>query len=300
MDDIRIWLGKVAEWVERCGPPAIPFAGQGGGGFDNPPRPHLELVCLLDGGFPELHLGRRRVAFPAGHISLHSVHHGNRTPVFQRADAWCVFLDVAGEPAFAALAQRPLFCLMPLVHGPEVVAAFARLATRCTPPGGGGGGGYIGGAAQYDARRDQGGPGARLRVQAALLDLLAVLLDEAGADGGGSLPLLPAALQAAVEHVGLHYADPGLTLVRLARQAGLGVDQFGRLFRHHLGETPMQHLRRVRITRSRFLLAHSGQRIEDVAFACGFPDQFHFSRVFRAHLGLSPLAFRRQAQPPGG
>jgi len=131
MEEIRIWLEKVLRWVERSGPPRIPFAGRGGRGFANPPRPHLELACLLEHGFPDLLLGERRVSFPAGHVSLHSVHHGNRSPQVHTTDAWCVFLDVADAPDFAALEQAPLFCLMPLVHREQVVGAFSRLASRC-------------------------------------------------------------------------------------------------------------------------------------------------------------------------
>lgn len=293
MDDICVWLEKVLRWVERSGPPRIPFAGQARSGFANPPRQHLELVCLLEGGFPDLRLGDRRVSFPAGHISLHSVHHGNHgRPASGEPGllCWCVFLDVADEPDFAGLAAAPLFCLMPLVHREQVVEAFARLAVRCAQLGDSRG--DYPESVHFDRRRDaRTGSAARVYVQAALLDLLAVLIDEAH---GTATTLKPIAVQAAVEFISLHYADPDLSLARIAAAGGLSQDHFGRLFRQHLGAAPMQHLKRVRIDQSRFLLAHTSQRIEDVAYACGFTDQFHFSRVFRAQIGVSPLAFRRR------
>jgi AraC-like DNA-binding protein len=294
MDEICVWLEKTLAWVDRCGPPAIPYAGHASGGYSNPPAPHLEIACLLDGAFEGLKIGNRQVEFPAGHLAVHNVHLGNFTPRTCRVDSWCVFLDVSGEPDFACLQESPLFCLAPLFHRDQVVGAFERFSTRCvrhkTGPGR-----YPHGEPLYDASRSRKpGATAGVFVKAALLELLAVLLDETRNEVGTSSFLKPTAVQTAVERMGLQYRNPALTLAEIASAACLSIDHFGRLFREHMGETPMRHLKRVRVAQSRYLLEHTTLRIEEVGREVGFEDPFHFSRVFSEIMGVSPQVYRRQ------
>jgi len=96
----------VLDWVDRCGPPAIPYIGKSPSGYRNPPAPHLEIVYVLDKGHRDVAIGDRVVSIPPFHVALHNVHQGNFTPTRQRCPAWPVFLDVSGEEAFAELPAR--------------------------------------------------------------------------------------------------------------------------------------------------------------------------------------------------
>lgn len=61
------------------------------------------------------------------------------------------------------------------------------------------------------------------------------------------------------------------------------------------GTTITRELWRRRVERARTLLKsprHANRAILEIALACGFTSAPHFARVFRAHLGLSPRAFR--------
>jgi transcriptional regulator GlxA family with amidase domain len=44
--------------------------------------------------------------------------------------------------------------------------------------------------------------------------------------------------------------------------------------------------------RARNLLVQTDQSITEVAVACGFTTPSHFSKVYRAHFGVSPVAQR--------
>lgn len=77
----------------------------------------------------------------------------------------------------------------------------------------------------------------------------------------------------------------------LARAAGLRVETVCRLFRAHLDTTPGAYLRARRARLAAELLLAPGARVKEVAASLGFADAFHFSKVFKAELGLSPRAW---------
>ena len=293
MTDICIWLNKVLEWVDRCGPPAIPYIGKAPRGYRNQPAPHMEIAYLLEKGVENLSIGDRVVSAPPFHLTLHNVHQGNYTPTMERFYSWCLFLDVGSEETFSELRSKPLFCSAPLPPNEEVYAAYERLGSACVR--------YGSGSLAYDAsgsaftpapgHPSAGFPGT-IRIKAALLDLLGLLLYSVGPATGSALHPLP--VQRAIEFMSLRYRDPSLRLPQVSRSAGLSLDHFGRLFRQHTGETPMHHLNAIRIRQARYLLEHTELLVEEVAADVGFLNPFHFSRVFKQYTGLSPLNYRRQ------
>jgi AraC-like DNA-binding protein len=84
-----------------------------------------------------------------------------------------------------------------------------------------------------------------------------------------------------------------LRLADLARECGLSTSQFSRAFRRTVGETPHRWLIRQRIERAKVLLNGSESTLADIALACGFSDQSHFTRSFTARTGISPGRWRR-------
>ncbi|MEO8677062.1 MAG: AraC family transcriptional regulator [Casimicrobiaceae bacterium] len=66
-----------------------------------------------------------------------------------------------------------------------------------------------------------------------------------------------------------------------------------RAFRHDLGLEPSAWILRERLRRAWEQLATDAPLVE-IAFGCGFADQSHMNRVFRALTGWSPGALRKQ------
>jgi AraC-like DNA-binding protein len=83
-------------------------------------------------------------------------------------------------------------------------------------------------------------------------------------------------------------------LSRLALECGLSVRHFTRAFRQSFGTPPHRYLLKRRIERARDLLRNPRLSLLEVALACGFSDQSHFTRLFRASTDMSPGAWRRQ------
>jgi AraC-like DNA-binding protein len=84
------------------------------------------------------------------------------------------------------------------------------------------------------------------------------------------------------------------TLEELAQRAGLSRTALAQRFRDTMGDTPLNHLRTLRMQRAMQLLSETGQRLEAVAAAVGYQDAFGFSKVFKRTLGLSPREFRQR------
>jgi AraC-like DNA-binding protein len=74
----------------------------------------------------------------------------------------------------------------------------------------------------------------------------------------------------------------------LADAAGMSPRQFTVLSRRLFGEAPARFLLRLKLRRAEEMLRYSGLRVKEVSEALGFPNPFHFSRVFNRVLGLPP------------
>jgi AraC-like DNA-binding protein len=64
------------------------------------------------------------------------------------------------------------------------------------------------------------------------------------------------------------------------------------LFRRYDHQTPYQFLLRLKMNHAAERLQSPGTLVKQVAEETGFADPFHFSRMFKSVLGLSPDAFR--------
>ena len=80
----------------------------------------------------------------------------------------------------------------------------------------------------------------------------------------------------------------------IAALCNLSSSQFTRAFRETHGLPPRQWIIRRRIQRAQSLLANANMSLCDIAFACGFGEQTHFTRSFTRMTGQSPGAWRRR------
>lgn len=89
-----------------------------------------------------------------------------------------------------------------------------------------------------------------------------------------------------------NFAD-NMPIERVARTVGLSPFHLMRTFRRQFG-LPMHAFQLgARVERAKEMLRAGSDAMADVALACGFADQSHFTRRFKSHVGLSPAAYRR-------
>ena len=98
-------------------------------------------------------------------------------------------------------------------------------------------------------------------------------------------------LRRAIDYMHAHMAED-VSLVRLAREAGLSPSHFARAFRAATSEPPHRYLNRLRIDMAKHLLEQTRLPLIDIGLRCGFAQASHFSNTFRKATGLSPSAYR--------
>jgi AraC family transcriptional regulator len=93
-------------------------------------------------------------------------------------------------------------------------------------------------------------------------------------------------------HVAAHIDQPlnVSTLAVLAKRSGA---QFCRSFKVSFGQTPSAYVLQKRIDHAKRLMFQTRLPLAQIALACGFADQAHFSTRFRGLTGESPNRWRR-------
>ncbi len=134
----------------------------------------------------------------------------------------------------------------------------------------------------------------RLRALLALICSHAFRASEAPRSGE---QLLTPAQRTRVQELADANIGGRLNPAEIATEIGLSHDYFTRVFRRSEGVAPRQWLMQERIRRAALRLRTSVLNVSAVAYEFGYADVYLFSRQFKQVMGLSPLAYRRQAKP---
>lgn len=85
----------------------------------------------------------------------------------------------------------------------------------------------------------------------------------------------------------------GATVEGLALRVGIGSRHLSRLFRKHLGASPLQFAQTTRVQRAKRLLSETDLPMTEIALQAGFRSLRRFNTVFRAVYRRPPSAIRR-------
>jgi transcriptional regulator GlxA family with amidase domain len=88
------------------------------------------------------------------------------------------------------------------------------------------------------------------------------------------------------------YRDSAARLSDVAWEIGVSSEAIRREFRRRFGDSPMHYFTSFRVASVAQILADSDRPLRDLAEQFGFYDEFHLSRVFRRHVGVSPSEYR--------
>jgi len=95
------------------------------------------------------------------------------------------------------------------------------------------------------------------------------------------------------QHLEAHLDEP-ITPAELARAAHFSLHHFHRIFRALLGETLMQHVRRLRLERAARQVRSSKDRLLEVALEAGYESHEAFTRAFVDRFGITPSEYRAE------
>lgn len=87
--------------------------------------------------------------------------------------------------------------------------------------------------------------------------------------------------------------DGAGTVEQLAERCGIGARHLTRLFRQHLGASPIEVAQTRRVQRAMQMIAHTGLPMTEIAHAAGFASLRRFNEVIAARYGRSPSDLRK-------
>lgn len=92
-------------------------------------------------------------------------------------------------------------------------------------------------------------------------------------------------------YLNAHFGDP-ISLGDLAELTGYSSFHFARMFKESFAVPPHQYLDRLRIQKAQEFLKNKEISLAEVALACGYSSQAHFSTRFKKAVGLTPKQFQ--------
>jgi AraC-like DNA-binding protein len=257
----------------------VPRAGHLLGGMDHRvERDHFpghELIwCLTGKGWAQLQ-GRVHAVAPGDLVWIDCAKphaHGADS-----GDPWEVYWLRIEGPRLGALSQmlgtnsQPVFTGCP----PETSTVYPEVFQRMQHPT----------------------PESPALIHAAVARLVAAAFC-ARAGRGENLNAAPPVLHKPLEWMRLFYFQP-MRVEYLAKMSGLSPSHFTRLFKKTFGTSPIDWLRRERISQAKRRLVESTETIKQIAEQVGYSDRFFFSKDFKRYTGTNPGEFRaREAQNP--
>lgn len=87
-----------------------------------------------------------------------------------------------------------------------------------------------------------------------------------------------------------------VTVMDLAREAGMSIATLERRFREHLRLSPSAFLAQLRVTLACELLRDTPLNMTEIALECGYESPAAFSRAFRREMDQSPSGFRGRSR----
>ncbi len=133
-------------------------------------------------------------------------------------------------------------------------------------------------------------PHDRYQASARIYEIIMAVCSVLGRSRTTTSHLVQRALKR-IHQRGLH-AD--LDVSTLAAELGVSREHFARAFTAATGLSPMQYLMQHRLRAVQDALRATGESLEVIARRCGFSGANYLCRAFRAHLGITPNAYRSQ------
>ncbi|HAI11237.1 MAG TPA: hypothetical protein DCM28_05995 [Phycisphaerales bacterium] len=90
------------------------------------------------------------------------------------------------------------------------------------------------------------------------------------------------------------HLDRPISIDDLCRWAHLSSSRLHVVFQNATGMSPIRYVLHVRLSHARQRLVYTNQSVSQIAHSLAFASPFHFSRVFKNVVGMSPRQYREQ------
>lgn len=106
-------------------------------------------------------------------------------------------------------------------------------------------------------------------------------------ESGGIQPLQPD-VAAMVKHYMDRYFPHPVSLQTMAEMFHVSAGHLSRLFKKLEGVSPQEYLIRKRLEAARRQLLATDATLREIAWSCGFSDEFNLIKMFKSHFGMTP------------
>ena len=100
-------------------------------------------------------------------------------------------------------------------------------------------------------------------------------------------------LKKSIKYIHANYTDK-IQIPYLAKLEGLSNSRYITLFCKEMGKTPSEYILDLRLGRACELLVATDMQISSIGAGVGYKDQYFFSKIFKKHMGMSPLEYRKK------
>lgn len=90
------------------------------------------------------------------------------------------------------------------------------------------------------------------------------------------------------------HLDKPLRLDEISTAVGLSSSHLSSLFKKQIKSSPIHLFTSLKIQRACQMLMDNAHNIKTISYSLGYDDQYHFSRVFKKIMGLSPKHFKNK------
>lgn len=127
------------------------------------------------------------------------------------------------------------------------------------------------------------------RNQAKIMSLFYGILHRLSLERKRSTLITPA-----IRFVEKNYGNTEINNEFLAKKCCISEVYLRQLFLKEMGMTPKQFVLEVRMEKAKQLLSEGMRMVGEISELCGFSNPYHFSRIFKEKLGLTPGEYRKQ------
>jgi AraC-like DNA-binding protein len=95
-------------------------------------------------------------------------------------------------------------------------------------------------------------------------------------------------IDAAINFIETNYSSSEITIALIADNLKLNRSYFSTLFKKETGKSPQKYLTDYRLNKAKEMLSLHSLLTHEIARACGYKDQYNFSKMFKKKFGVCP------------